>query len=80
MGIYAALRLPEVWRLDGPVLTFHALDEQGKYIQIPDSRIFPRVQPTDLLRFLEMRQNMDENAVLREFRAWVQQRMAAYWQ
>src|SRR5207248_954545 len=30
MSIYAALKVPEVWRLDGPTLTFHHLGPDGQ--------------------------------------------------
>lgn len=79
MGIYAALAVPEVWRLVGSVLTFHVLGAKG-YASVPHSLALPRVQPADLLRYLNMRDQMDENAVVREFRTWVRQRVAANWQ
>jgi Uma2 family endonuclease len=73
MGIYAALGVPEVWRLDGPALTFHALQADGRYVATTHSRAFPLVAPADLLTFLALRGQMDENAVVRQFRAWVRQ-------
>lgn len=80
LSIYAALGVPEVWRLDGQALTFHGLGTDGRYAQLADSRAFPKVLPTDLTRFLALRDQQDENAVVRQFRAWVQQRSAAGWQ
>jgi Uma2 family endonuclease len=75
MDIYAALRVPEVWRLDGDVLSFHVLDEADVYQVAAFSRSFPLVTPADLLGFLQMaRQAGDENAVTRQFRAWVRTR------
>src|SRR5437660_9856887 len=52
MGIYAALGVPEVWRLDGDTLTFHVLGLDGSYIESHASRSFPLVTPADLLNFL----------------------------
>jgi Uma2 family endonuclease len=73
MPIYAALRVPEVWRFDGQNLTFFALDTQGNYVVVTHSRAFPQLTPADLLRFLTLRGQEDENAILRQFRAWVRQ-------
>jgi Uma2 family endonuclease len=78
LSIYAALGVPEVWRLDGKTLTFYALDQKGAYQSVSASRSFPLVTPADLLGFLQQAgQAGDENPVLRQFRAWVRQRHAA---
>jgi Uma2 family endonuclease len=76
MGIYAALRVPEVWRLDGQTLTFHVLGPDGKYITSSHSLSFPLLTPADLLRFLALRATLEENAVVRQFRAWIRQQLA----
>jgi Uma2 family endonuclease len=77
LGIYAALGVPEVWRLVGDTLTFHVLGLDGSYIESHASRSFPLVTPADLLNFLrQVRQIGDVNAVLRQFRDWVRQRRA----
>jgi Uma2 family endonuclease len=75
MGIYAALGVPEVWRLDGPALTFHALGPSGDYAEQSTSPTFPRVTPGDLQRFLALCDTHDQNEVERQFRAWVRQRL-----
>ncbi len=78
LGIYAALQVPEVWRLDGDVLTFHVLGSDGKYTAADRSRAFPQVAPADLFGFLQQaRQAGDENAVIRQFRVWIRQRTGA---
>ena len=78
LSIYAALNVPEVWRLDGDTLTFHVLGADGKFAQAAASRSFPLVTPADLLALLQQaRQAGDENPVLRQFRDWVRQRRAA---
>jgi Uma2 family endonuclease len=75
LAIYAALGVPEVWRLDGDTLTFHVLDAGGAYVSAAVSRSFPLVAPADLLGFLQQaRQAGDENAVVRQFRGWIRQR------
>jgi Uma2 family endonuclease len=78
MGIYRALRVPEVWRLEGDLLTFHVLNPSGEYEVVPVSKTFPWVTPADLLVFVQQpRQAGDSNAVIRDFRAWIGQRRAA---
>ncbi len=76
MSIYAALGVPEVWRLDGATLTFHIL-QQGKYVAGTHSRAFPLLMPADLAGFLPLRTQMGENSVVEQFRDWVRQRIQA---
>jgi Uma2 family endonuclease len=76
--IYAALRVPEVWRLDGDVLTFHVLDVSGQYAVAPNSQCFPLVTPADLVVFLQRaRQAGDNNPIVRDFRTWVRQQLGS---
>ena len=77
MGIYAALGVPEVWRLERQILTFHALDPDGAYAPLAQSASFPFVAPADLSGFLVLRASLDENAVVAQFRAWVRRQSAA---
>jgi Uma2 family endonuclease len=77
MDIYAVLGVPEVWRLDGNTLSFFVLGAGRSYSSAAVSRSFPLVTPADLLGFIQQaRQAGDENPVLRQFRAWVRQRVA----
>ncbi|HXG12102.1 MAG TPA: Uma2 family endonuclease [Gemmataceae bacterium] len=77
MKIYAKLGVPEVWRLDDPqTLTFNVLGKDGKYAQATHSLAFPLVTPAELLNFLGLRGQMDHNAIVREFRNWIRQRLA----
>ncbi|HEV3084182.1 MAG TPA: Uma2 family endonuclease, partial [Gemmataceae bacterium] len=72
MGIYAALRVPEVWRLEGDKLSFHVLGQDGKYVPVAHSQAFPQIAPADLASFLmEGRKAGDENVVMRDFREWI---------
>jgi len=78
LAIYAALRVPEVWRLDGDTLFFYSLIPGQGYLAVPTSRSIPLVNPADVLGFLQQaRQSVDNNVVIRQFRAWVKQRQAA---
>jgi Uma2 family endonuclease len=75
LAIYAALRVPEVWRLEGDTLIFYVLGADGTYAKAAYSLAFPQVTPDDLLQFIrKARQAGDENVIVREFRDWVQHR------
>jgi Uma2 family endonuclease len=76
MGIYAKLQVPEVWRLDEQKLTFfHLVGKQ--YVEFPRSLAFPMIAPADLMRFLLLRNTLDDNAIVRQFRDWLRQQVAA---
>jgi Uma2 family endonuclease len=77
MSIYAALGVSEVWRFAENNLTFYVL--KGKNYAEGTSQTFPALKGTDLLPFLALRANTDENDVVRQFRAWVRQRIADGW-
>lgn len=75
LAIYAALRVPEVWRLEGDHLAFHVLQPNGKYAVADRSLAFPMIAPEDLLSFLsQARQAGDHNPVIRKFRQWIRRR------
>lgn len=77
-GIYAALRVPEIWRLASDLLTFHVLDDKGVYQLATRSRSFPGIQPGDLMTFIKLaRESDDITAVTRAFRQWVRERQLA---
>jgi len=75
MAIYAALQVPEVWRLDGQSLGFYLLGPDGKYAAAQTSLALPLLTPTEVLRFLALGATLDANAVVRQFRAWVRQQL-----
>jgi Uma2 family endonuclease len=74
MGIYAALGVPEIWRLEGQALTFYALGTNRQYASVAHSPTFRFVKPADLLRFLALRATRDDTTVARQFRAWVRRK------
>jgi Uma2 family endonuclease len=79
MGIYVALNVPEVWRLDDDALSFHVLGPENQYRQSELSPTFPGVTAADLLPFMrDARDAPDQNEVTRRFREWVRQRRAAH--
>jgi Uma2 family endonuclease len=76
LAIYAELRVPEVWRLDDLQLVCYLLGG-GKYTVSAASRAFPGLTVADLAPFLTLSGQLDDNAIVRQFRAWVRQRSAA---
>src|SRR5438105_1246803 len=54
MGIYAALGVPEVWRLDKGTLFFQVLQDDGSYAEA-DSRLFPGLKAAEVPPFLALR-------------------------
>jgi len=71
IAIYRALKVPELWWLEGDELTFHVLQETGAYADVAQSRAFAGLGPDDLWPFLlEARQAGDETPLIRRFRAW----------
>jgi Uma2 family endonuclease len=79
MGIYASLKVPEVWRLDDDALTFHVLGADGKYAESAGSLSFPGLKSGDLQSFLVRYGTVEENALVGQFRAWVRQRIVDSW-
>jgi Uma2 family endonuclease len=76
MAIYAVLGVPEVWRYSDQSLTFNVLAADGTYSAVAASLAFPLVAPGDFARFLLLATQQDDNAVVREFRAWVRQNLS----
>jgi Uma2 family endonuclease len=77
LGIYEALGVPEVWRYDGEILQVRRLDDQREYQVVERSGHFPLIPVGELAGFLARRSQMDANSLVREFRAWVRQQIAA---
>jgi Uma2 family endonuclease len=77
MAVYAGIRVPEVWRFDGQNLRIHQLGPDGQYAAVERSSYFSFVSGDDIVRFLQLRTQMDENGVVRLFREWVQEQIRA---
>ena len=72
MAIYAKLRVPEVWRHNDEGLTFNVLNAAGEYGSAAASTMFPLpIAPADLMPFTQMRGQLDDNAIIKQFRAWL---------
>jgi Uma2 family endonuclease len=70
LGIYAALKVPEVWRWDGAILRIMLLHPRGAYRQSERSKAFPFLPLGEFEQFL-LRTDISETQLLRSFRAWV---------
>ncbi len=71
MGIYASLRVSEVWRSDGQSIIVAQLQDDGTYAQVARSPSFPWLPLDELSRFLVASATMGETAWIRSFRSWV---------
>jgi Uma2 family endonuclease len=71
LGIYGALRVPEVWRFDGRNLRILELQADGSYREIPASRLLPWIAIEEIKRFLLEEDYHDETRWLRRFQEWV---------
>lgn len=76
MAIYAALRVPEVWRFDGERLFIHVLGPDGQYHLSDHSPTFPDIPIAELARFLREGLSEENTAALSTFRAWVKKTIA----
>lgn len=77
LSIYAALGVKEVWRFQNETLTAQQLNDDGGSEEIQTSHHFPNLQISHITAFLNRRNQLDENSLIREFRQWVQQNLVA---
>jgi len=70
-GIYANLRVPEIWRFDGDTLTVLLLQQDGNYIPNETSLAFPFLPMNELAAFLRGYALGDDSRWGRMFREWV---------
>lgn len=73
LGIYAGLRIPELWRFDGENLRAFLLQPDGKYVESEMSLSFPFLRVEALSQFLQPNDELDETDRLRLFVAWVRE-------
>jgi Uma2 family endonuclease len=79
LSIFAAMQVPEIWCFDGQTLRVYILGPDGHYTESMQSRAFPFLPLAELARFLAMRTSQSETDVIRQFRAWVRDRIMAGW-
>jgi len=73
VGIYGALRVPELWRFNGQTIRVLLRQDDGSYQESNVSAVFPHVPMHDVARFATREGIRDENAYLDEFSAWVRE-------
>lgn len=71
LPIYAALGMPEVWRINQRGLSFHVLQADRKYVSAPVSTVLPPLKPADLEPYLVFPNPLGETTLIRKFRDWV---------
>jgi len=69
--VYAALGVPEMWRYDGELHVLH-LQANGEYVERERSLSFPFLPMDRMEAFIHQIPELEENALLRKFRDWVQ--------
>ena len=70
-AVYAALRVPEIWRYDGDSLHVFLLQSDGSYADSDRSLNLPRLAPQQVAQFLALRAEKRETEWARLFRRWV---------
>lgn len=76
MAVFAAYRVPEVWRFDGAILHIHRLTTAGEYDETETSPTFPCIPVRDVAGFLRPDAQTDYLTALRQFRDWVRMMLA----
>jgi len=69
MPIYAALRVPEIWRWYNDKLLVLCLDSAGLYVEVPISQALPGFPCDKLTDLIKRRTKAGETTLIREFRA-----------
>ena len=76
-GIYAALKVAEVWRFDGErqELVIERLEDDGTYRAVDRSSFLP-LYAAEIRRWVVEEDSRDESAWARRLRAWVRAEVA----
>lgn len=77
MKTYEIMGVAEVWRWTEDTLEVQTLNKKGKLTKRTVSSVFPGFKPTDLLAFLENVYTDGEIEMVRHFRRWVREQIAA---
>lgn len=73
--IYARLGVSEIWCYDRGELSIYGL-QQGQYIQVEQSQVFPTLKVQELPQLIEENRNLGRLALRRAVREWVRQQKA----
>jgi Uma2 family endonuclease len=77
LPLFAAMKVPEIWRHDGQELVFLVRTRRGIYRPSARSKAFPFLAPEDIVQFLALHGTMSENELIRRFVRWARQRRNA---
>ena len=76
-NIYAALKVPELWRFEQGKLQINLL-QAGEYVQVEESPTFPSLSLREaIVQSVSQSQKAGRNVALKAFRAWVKAQMSA---
>jgi Uma2 family endonuclease len=75
MKIYAALKVPEIWRFRADRLKAYLLQADGTCKASDHSMVFPSLLMSELEPFLERAAQTDRATLSREFMAWVEKEL-----
>ncbi|WP_068818936.1 Uma2 family endonuclease [Phormidesmis priestleyi] len=74
-SIYAALKMPELWRFENGNLQINIL-RQDRYEESPESAIFPNLPLSEAIpRYLRESKIVGRNKALKAFRQWVKEQI-----
>jgi Uma2 family endonuclease len=76
LELYAAFKVPEVWRFDGQHLHIAVLGRNGRYRTAARSLAFPTMPVDELVEFIRLGETEDDTALLRKFRRRVRELLA----
>jgi Uma2 family endonuclease len=74
LDIYKQLGVPEIWRYTRTGIKIYNLRD-SEYVEQEYSVTFPIMSGEVLDRFLALSESTDDNKLIREFRAWLKQRL-----
>jgi Uma2 family endonuclease len=73
--IYAAIKVPEVWRFDGQTVVIEQLDPDGAYRQVESSRFLP-VRVDEVTSWITAEDAINRTACARRLRTWIREELA----
>lgn len=71
LGIYAALKISEIWCFNGATLRVLRLQSDGNYQEVSESQFFPHIPVGELVCFVSLAETTDNLTTIRQFRVWV---------
>jgi Uma2 family endonuclease len=74
LGIYAALKVKEVWRYDGQSIHILVLRDD-KYDEVEESEVLLEFPIKEAIRLLEQRASIGETELIRQFQTCVRERL-----